>query len=63
MVHEAKEWTRASRRLKDSQSGGVHLFINLETLKFANIPNNKSLMVRQHPCKNGRIILRFKEGD
>lgn len=63
IAQEPKDWTKAVRRSKDDQSGGVRIFINFETLKKANIPNNVPLMVHQNACKNGRIILKFKEGN
>jgi len=63
MAKEPNEWTKTMRRSSNNQSGGILLYINAETLHFANIPNNKQLEVKQYPCKNGRVVLKFREID
>lgn len=69
MSHEAKEWVCASKRVRKGQSGGMHVYIDSDTLqqslKSVNISPNSRLMVKRYPLKSSgniaKILISIKE--
>ena len=69
MACEAKEWVFASRRMRKGQSGGIHVYIDSETLQLVlrsvNISSNSRLLVKRYPLKSSgniaKILISIKE--
>lgn len=64
MTQEQKEWTNAVRRSHITSTGGIHIYIDSETLssalKQAGIPLNAKLKVKRHPLKSKNGIAKIK---
>lgn len=61
MANEPKEWIVARYRSKKVKTGSVHVTINSETLRYANIPEGVDLLVKVYPLNKGKVLLKFKE--
>ena len=69
MSYEAKEWVYASKRVRKGQSGGMHVYIDSDTLqhslKSVNISFNSRLMIKRYPLKSSgkiaKILISIKE--
>lgn len=61
MAIEPKEWVKVRYRSKKVKTGSIHVSINSETLRFADIPKGVNLMVRVYPLNKGKVLLKFKE--
>lgn len=69
MTIEGKTWIAAHRRTDKTQSGGIHIYVDAETLskslRFADIPINSELKVKRYPIKCrkrvAKIILEIRE--
>ena len=69
MATEAKEWVYASKRVRKGQSGGMHVYIDSDTLHSSlenvNISSNSRLMVKRYPLKSrgkiAKILISIKE--
>lgn len=62
MTNEVKEWAKTYRRSYKKKSGGVFVYVDSETLRFSGLPNDKQLLVKRYPTKEGKVILKFKVG-
>ena len=68
MSHEAKEWSKATIRCKNSKRGGIHLYIDFDTinisLRQSGIKQNNPLEVKKYPLKGSdnyaKILLKFR---
>lgn len=71
MSHEANEWVYATKRLRKGQSGGIHVYIDSNTLTHAlrnvNILPNSRLKIKRYPLKSSgkiaKILISIKEVD
>ena len=69
MPVEAKEWSKASRRSQNGSKGGMHLYIDADTLNYtlaqSNIDINAELEVRRYALKGergvARILIKIRE--
>lgn len=69
MAQEKKMWSSASHRSGDSRKGGIHVYIDSETLDralfSANIPVGSDLEVCRYPLRDvnrryGEILLKIR---
>ena len=58
---EAKEWGKASRRSHKKKSGGVHVYVNSSALRYAGIPPNVDLEVKQYGLEDMKVLLKFRK--
>ncbi len=72
MSREAKEWSKASRRLRYGKRGGMHVYIDSESLGIAlrntNIPFDSDLCVKVYPVAGfggnyAKLIIKIKKYD
>lgn len=69
MAIESKEWVYASKRVRKGQSGGIHVYIDSNTLGYAlqnvNISPNSRLMIKRYPLtgsgKTAKILISIRE--
>lgn len=69
MSHEANEWVCASKRVRKGLSGGIHVYIDSDTLQHSlqnvNIPLNSRLKIKRYPLKGSgktaKILISIKE--
>lgn len=71
MAIEPKEWVKVRYRTNKIKTGSIHVSINSDTLRYANIPKGVDLLVKAYPLRTGkgknkdknigRVLLKFKE--
>lgn len=69
MAREANEWSYASKRSNKKLSGGMHVYIDSNTLQVAlqnvNISKNSRLKIKRYPLKGSgktaKILISIKE--
>ena len=59
MAQEAHEWVSATRRSNGMSTGGIHVYIDAENLKYAlkkaEIPINAQLKLRRYPLTHKKV--------
>lgn len=69
MSSQPKQWNLGTRRLSKSKSGGIHVYVNADVLRFSlentKIPSNSDLLVRAYALKGTKnrckVLLVFKD--
>jgi len=60
MGQESKEWVNVSRKLRKSESGGVFVYVDSETLRFSGITGVGKLEMKRQSLNNGKVLLHFR---
>lgn len=71
MAQEPKEWVNASRRSYGKKRGGMHAYIDADTLSYAlqeaGISLSANLAIKRYPLKTkgkiARVLIKIKEVD